>query len=162
MNKAIRVLCLITVLCLSGHAASATDTDLPLSPGAQLFPSALLPSDFVVYVRGNTVTIHDSEGFEKRILPSVAHYSGNDGGYVAIYTRQAEDAVYPVGGGIYVAGQIRVKGRYVGRIFYPEGYNEGDDITHDPGILDLCHTYFPDLGNDIWLGGDTGGWFGIQ
>ena len=101
-------------------------------------------------------------GYGERILPTINHYAGKDGGYVAIYTRDSKEAVYSVGNGIYVAGQIRVKGRYIGRIFYPDGYAIGDDITRDPRILRLCHQYFPEFESDIWIGGDTGGWFGIQ
>ncbi len=122
----------------------------------------MLPEDFRVYVHGGVVINHRAYGFEERVLPTVNHYMGADGGYVAIYTLRSDQAIYGVGGGIYVAGQIRVPGKYVGRIFIPAGYLPGDDITQDPEILAICEEYFPELKGDMWIGGDTGGWFGIQ
>ena len=58
-------------------------------------------------------------------------------------------------------GQVRIPGHYEGRVFVPEGYELGDNITRDEKILEICKQYFPDL-EDFWVGGDTGGWFGIQ
>ena len=90
----------------------------------------------------------------------VTHYLGNlydPGHYVGVYTRDREQAVYGVGDGIYVAGLVRVQGRYIGSIFYPTGYGPGDDITHDAAILKLCDEYFPKLKGKDWIGGDTGG-----
>lgn len=122
-----------------------------------------LPSDFKVYV--NTFTKeeinHPEEGYIEKILPTHNHYQENDGGYVAIYTREKEQGIYSVGDEIYVAGQIRVKGQYINRVFYPEGYIEGDNITQDSEILEICNKYFPALKNKMWIGGDTGGWFGL-
>ena len=106
--------------------------------------SYLLPEDFVVY---------------GRILPTYNDYMGADGGYVAIYTHNASQGVYSVGGGIYVVGQIRVQGHYDGRIFIPKGYKRGDNITQDPEILAIGAKYRDMKG--CWIGGDTGGWFGI-
>lgn len=128
--------------------------------GAQ---SQILPEDFKVYVFGNTVVNVPYWGFEERTLPTYNHYKGEDGGYVAIYTREKEGSIYSVGNGIYVLGQVRVKGEYFGRIFVPEGYRLGDDITQDPNILPICREclHLPE-GKEFWIGGDTGGWFGIQ
>ena len=89
--------------------------------------------------------------------PVFRSYVGADGGYVAVYTHDREHAVYSVGDDIFVAGLIRVQGHYEGRIFYPTGYGEGDDITHDAAILALCDKYFPKLKGKDWVGGDTGG-----
>ena len=93
--------------------------------------------------------------------PVFRPYTGDDGGYVAVYTHDREHAVYSVGDDIYVAGLVRVRGRYIERIFYPSGYSPGDDITHDPAILKLCDRYFPSLKGNDWIGGDTGG-FGLR
>jgi hypothetical protein len=93
--------------------------------------------------------------------PVFKYYRGSDGGYVAVYTHDQEHSAYSVGGDIYVAGLIRVQGSYIGRIFYPTGYGEGDDITHDSAILKLCDRYFPRLKGNDWIGGDTGG-FGLE
>lgn len=122
---------------------------------------ALLPEEFQVYVRGNKVINHPACGFKARTLPTVNHYKGEQGGYVALYSRQKEGSIYSVGGGINVMGQVRIPGHYEGRIFVPEGYELGDNITIDEKILEICKQYFPDLG-DFWVGGDTGGWYGIQ
>ncbi|MDA0210555.1 MULTISPECIES: hypothetical protein [Desertifilum] len=117
-----------------------------------------LPEDFRVYTNGGIVTNNAGgmQGFEGRILPTVNQYRGEDGGYVAFYSRDPTKAVYSVGGGIYVVGQIRLKGRYKGRIFHPEGY-ENQDISAAQEFKELC---FKTFGVQGWAGGDTGGWFG--
>ncbi|MBX3719494.1 MAG: hypothetical protein KF898_07590 [Parachlamydiales bacterium] len=122
----------------------------------------LLPEDFKVYTNGRSVINHPFPGFQERTLPTFNDYLGEDGGYVAIYSREQEGSIYGVGGGIYVMGQIRVKGHYEGRIFIPEGYRSGDDITGDRRILQQCEQHLPELKGKMWIGGDTGGWFGIQ
>ncbi len=97
------------------------------------------------------------------ILPTYNDYFGNDGGYIAVYTRETENVAYSVGGGINVVAQVRVKGHYSGRIFIPEGYYPGDNITRDPQLLAICRKYLPEWEDkDIWVGGDTGGWFGLR
>jgi len=93
-----------------------------------------------------------------RDLPTIYHYSGPGGGYVAIYTRDVTKAVYGVGGGIYVMGRVRCKGEYIGGIFIPDGYESGDDITQDPEILAVCERRFPDMKGKMWLGGETPAW----
>lgn len=118
-----------------------------------------LPEDFRVYTsdRGIVCTnASETQEFEARILPTVNQYTGEDGGYVAFYSRDPAKAVYSVGGGIYVVGQMRLKGRYIGRIFHPEGY-ENQDISAAPAFKELCRNTFAVEG---WAGGDTGGWFG--
>ena len=123
----------------------------------------LLPEDFVVYTDGQTViNWQPSQDYEARHLPTFNYYEGADGGYVAIYTRNSEAGVYRAGKSAYVMGQIRVQGHYVKRIFIPEGYKAGDNITQDPELLEICEQYFPNMAGQMWIGGDTGGWFGIQ
>lgn len=127
----------------------------------------MLPEDFKVYVQGGTVINWQPGGFKEINLPTVNHYREQDGGYVALYTRDPELGLYSVGneGGspIYVMGQIRVQGFYDGRIFIPTDgdrqYVRGDNITRDQKILATCKEYFP-TDSDYWIGGDTGGWFG--
>lgn len=120
----------------------------------------LLPEDYSVFVSGDVVVNHPADGFEERTLPTVNHYLGADGGYMALYTASEEGSVYGVGDGIYVVGQIRVQGSYVERIFHPEGYGDGSDLTQDQELIDIAEQYFPAFRGEIWLGGDTGGWFG--
>lgn len=120
--------------------------------------SELLPEDFKVYVGENSVINHPEDGYTEKTLPTFNHYKGKDGGYVAFYTREKEGSVYGVGDGIHVFGQIRMRGKYSGRIFYPTGYSEGSNITKDNQILDLCFQYMPEWKEkSVWLGGDTGG-----
>jgi predicted DNA-binding WGR domain protein len=144
-----------------GYVRSTAESSLHPAVGSS--PSGSipywLPEDFRVYTNGGGVVgTHPGEGqgFESRILPTVNQYTGNDGGYVAFYSRDAAKAVYSVGGGIYVIGQIRLKGRYIGRIFHPQGY-ENQDISAAPEFKELCRNTFAVEG---WAGGDTGGWFG--
>lgn len=116
-----------------------------------------LPEDFCVYADGTGSVGTAGWGAEARILPTVNQYRGADGGYVAFYSRDPAKAVYSVGGGIYVIGQIRLQGRYIGRIFHPAGY-EHQDISAATEFKELCRKTF---GIEGWAGGDTGGWFGI-
>ncbi len=137
-------------------------TTLGCTGNPRISTSNLLPRDFKVYVKENIAINYPLPGLERRILPTINHYTKADGGYVAVYTKQKEGSVYGVGNGIYVIGQIRVQGKYIDRIFYPKGYKKGDNITKDDNILSLCHEYFPQFKHKVWIGGDTGGWYGNQ
>jgi hypothetical protein len=122
-----------------------------------------LPEDFEIYTDGTTViNWQPSTSYQKRHLPTFNFYEGEEGGYVAIYTHNQDVGVYGVGEEIYVMGQIRVEGHYEGRLFVPKGYKLGDDFSQDPELLQICESYFPSMAGEMWVGGDTGGWFGIQ
>lgn len=119
----------------------------------------LLPTDFRVYVFADGGASRWPSGeAEECVLPTVNRFEGEPGGYVAVYSRDARGAVYSVGGGIYVVGQIRLRGTYDGRIFQPEGF-EGRDISAAPELKALCNEVFGGGAWDCWAGGDTGGWF---
>jgi len=140
---------------------------LPISTDSEesLVEHPFLNENFSVYVKDSVVTnnpMSQTMGFNATTLPTKNHYTGPNGGYVAIYTRNAENGIYTVGNGIYVIGQLRVEGKYEGRIFVPEGYQLGDDITQDQEILTICDKYFPHMSGKMWIGGDTGGWYGIS
>lgn len=118
----------------------------------------LLPKKFKVYVKDKIVISHPEVGFETRILPTINRYKGKDGGYVAFYSSSNPGINgYAVGDGIYVIGQIRLQGKYNGRIFEPREY-EGKDISGVKRFKDLCGEYFS-LEGYIGAGGHTGGWF---
>jgi hypothetical protein len=119
-----------------------------------------LPEDFKVYVGNGSVVNWNADGYEEKVLPTVNKYEGSDGGYIACYSRNQEGSIYSVGDGIYVMGQIRVQGKYIGRIFHPIGY-ENKDISAAQEFKDLCNQTFPSAQGGGWAGGDTGGWFGI-
>lgn len=121
----------------------------------------LLPQDFKVYVGEGRVINHPIPGYKELILPTINHYQGQDGGYIAIYSRDPSQSIYGIGEGIYVIGQIRLKGKYKGRIFYPAGY-EKQDISAAEEFKQLADEIFGSCQGDYWAGGDTGGWFGIQ
>lgn len=132
----------------------------PSLPNREAIPY-WLPEDFRVYTNDRGIVSNNAGGMQEsegRVLPTVNQYRGEDGGYVAFYSRDPAKAVYSVGGGIYVVGQIRLKGRYKGRIFHPEGY-EDQDISAAVEFKELC---FKTFGVQGWAGGDTGGWFGRQ
>jgi hypothetical protein len=78
---------------------------------------------------------------------------------VAVYSRQKAGSIYPVGGGIYVMGLIRVKGSWQGRIAVPQG-TAGKDISAMRQFKRLANRHFPACRNAGWVGGDTGGFFG--
>ncbi len=119
-----------------------------------------LPEDFRVYIDPNTHAVGNNplEGYEERTLPTVNRYTGEDGGYLAIYSHDASKAVYSVADDIYVVGQVRLKGHYAGRIFHPEGY-ENMDIGSLDEFKQLAREVFDIEG---WAGGDTGAWFGLE
>lgn len=117
----------------------------------------LLPRKFKVYVKENSVISHPQPGFKKTTLPTINLYKGNDGGYVAFYSSNLKIGIYSVGDGIYVIGQIRLQGKYNGRIFMPKGC-EGKDLNTVQWIKDLGKQHFKSE-DDIGAGGDTGGWF---
>ena len=120
----------------------------------------LLPENFQVYVRGESVINWPAPGYEERVLPTVNLYMGKDGGYIAVYCRDEGRGIYSVGDGIYVIGQIRLQGKYIRRIFMPRGY-EGRNLSAVQEVKDLCNQAFPSAKGGSWAGGDTGGWFGI-
>jgi len=135
---------------------------LSVSMNAQDIPYTL-PENFAVYTDGETLlNWQPSPQYEEINLPTFNFYQGDNGGYLAIYTRDEEPSVYSVGDGIYVMGQIRLEGHYEGRIFIPKGFNVGDDITQEKELLEICELYFPHMKGRMWVGADTGGWFGIQ
>ena len=78
---------------------------LPLN---EIMTQYLLPENFKVYVKGESVINHPAPGYKERVLPTVNKYMGNDGGYIACYSRNQEGSIYSVGDGIYVMGQIRL------------------------------------------------------
>lgn len=112
----------------------------------------------------NPLPIHlsadDNDAAAIAYLPSYSAYDGPDGGYVAVYTHNPAVAVYGVADDIFVAGLIRVRGHYHGRIFVPDGYAEDGDITQDVELQRLRERFFPAV-SDGWFGGDTGGFFGL-
>src|SRR5438105_9848933 len=130
-----------------------------------------LPENFKVYVNDDGIILnHPYPGFREVTLPTYNDYHGKDGGYIALYTRDPKLGIYSVGdeGGstIYVMGQVRVKGYYNGRIFIPTGgdrpYTLADNISNDETLHKICDKYFTDVESHYWVGGDTGGWFGIS
>lgn len=125
--------------------------------------SRLLEACFPIYLlRGGGVINNPVPGAVAACLPTVNHFTGVPGCYVACYANDNPYAVYSVGGAIGVVGQIRVPGRYEGRIARPEGY-ETADISAEPSFKQLCAEAFPEAcgKGQCWAGGDTGGWFGI-
>lgn len=122
--------------------------------------SYLLPEDFTVFVQGDQVVNHPAPGHTARRLPTVNVFKGSPGCYLACYTRNKASSIYSVGGGIYVAGQVRVSGKYQDRVCRPKGF-ETADVSAAQKFKDLCAKHIAGC-KGCWAGGDTGGWFGIQ
>ncbi|QFS51375.1 hypothetical protein [Nostoc sphaeroides] len=154
-----------TVLCfllLKSTVAEAQTTSTATPVLVSQVTDYLLPEDFRVYVSPSGAIVNwPAPGYIEKILPTVNKYVLRDGGYIACYSRNQQGSIYSVGGGIYVMGQIRLQGRYSGRIFQPKGY-EGKDISGAQEFKTLCNQTFPAALSSAWAGGDTGGWFGIQ
>lgn len=123
---------------------------------------AILPAAFPVYAGRGAVVNRPFPGLEPTTLPTVNQFLDYPGCYVACYSRNQENSIYSVGGGIYVMGQVRVPGSYEGRICLPRDY-ETADISAEPKFKALCAENLADAcsGSSCWAGGDTGGWFGI-
>ncbi|MCX7117779.1 MAG: hypothetical protein NTW94_07785 [Legionellales bacterium] len=135
----------------------AVMADLVSSPNQML-----LPEFYTVYTNGTAVINQPAAGFEERTLPTTNLYKGMPGCYIACYSHQKENAVYSVDEGVYVVGQVRVAGKYSGRVCEPTNF-AGKDITNDPTFKALCtEKVAACAGNLCWAGGDTGGWFGLQ
>jgi hypothetical protein len=122
-----------------------------------------LPPNFTVYAtESGTVVNVPAPGTHPVTLPTRNLYSGRGGGYVACYSRNAAHSAYSVGGGIYVVGQMRLRGHYDGRIFQPHGY-AGKDISAESHFKQLCGEALAACRRGAcWAGGDTGGWFGVK
>lgn len=122
----------------------------------------LLPDQFKVYVSGQVVINHPQQGFVEKALPTNNDYKEFPGCYIACYSHQETNSIYPVGNDIYVIGQIRVPGKYNDRICVPENF-EGQDISTADYFKNLCAEKVSVCKeSQCWGGGDTGGWFGIQ
>jgi hypothetical protein len=132
--------------------------------GAKAKPR-LLPEKFTVWVSpkkggGESVINYKIPGSQERVLRVFNDYLGDDGGYVAIYTRKKNLSVYQCGKeDIYVVALLRVKGKYMGSTCVPTGYKRGERICSDPELVSIALKYLGGglTANDIWLGGDTGG-----
>ena len=119
---------------------------------------------------GGNVTINfglTKEQFEEVLKRVLKGETGNipippSRGAIACYSHSEAGSSYSVGNNIYVVGIVSgLVGRYIGRIFQPEGY-EGQDISAAQTFKDLCNARFPSCKNGCWAGGDTGGFFGYK
>lgn len=88
--------------------------------------------------------------------PAISRYHGRDAGYIAVYTHDQANTLYSIGSDMYVAGFIRLRGHYEGRIFQPMGY-AGADISANRDFKKLTDSLFPGHRGSTWAGGDTGG-----
>jgi len=123
---------------------------------------SFLPDNYPVYASEGRVVNNPVSGWTKRNLPTVSSFREYPGCYIACYSKKKEGAAYGVGGGIYTMGQLRVPGKYYGRVCHPTGYYDLD-ISASDIFKDKCNTTFPQICDQgCWAGGDTGGWFGIQ
>lgn len=122
--------------------------------------SILLPEDFRVYTGPWGVINHNVSGATERTLPTANKFKEYPGCYIACYSRNQNGSVYSVGGGIYVKGQVRVKGKYLKRVCHPDGFKYRD-ISAMQRFKNICNRNITAC-DDCWAGGDTGGWFGIQ
>ena len=122
----------------------------------------LLPSPFPVYINKSVIINHPAPGFLQKQLPTNNDYKGKPGCYVICYSHQSSNAIYQVSDTIYVMGQIRVAGEYMGRVCVPSQFS-GKDISAEQSFKDLCSQKIQSCSNNnCWVGGDSGGWFGIQ
>jgi hypothetical protein len=125
---------------------------------------SLLPEKFSVYYKNGVVLNQPAPGFKKRILPTINRsYIPIDGCYLACYSKSARGSSYSISSDIFVMGQFRSKGVYEGRICRPQGIAQEVNVAEESRFKKLCTQYLPACAGDIcWVGGDTGGWYGLK
>ena len=133
-------------------------SDLSLSDNSKMETKS-----FTVYSINGLVINNYVEGSTPLSLPSAfAPYSGFEGCYLACYSTDETDSVYPISPEIFVKGQVRVEGDYQGNICRPKAHPT-EDISSLQIYKDYCAEYIPSCSTgNCWGGGDTGGWFGLQ
>ena len=121
-----------------------------------------LPKDFTVYSINGAIINHYVEGSTPLTLPTTfAPYKGLQGCYLACYSNDDTDAVYPVAENIFVKGQYRIEGTYEENICRPLGF-ETANLADLEQFKSYCTENVPSCsGGGCWSGGDTGGWFGL-
>jgi hypothetical protein len=123
-------------------------------------PDHALTRGFVVYSDDQIVVNHPAAGLTPRRVPVWNRYGGTGGGYVACYTHDLTHGAYRVAPDIAVAGLVRLKGIYQGRIFQPDDYRD-QDISALARFKAICGRALKACrGNRCWAGGDTGGFVG--
>lgn len=116
-----------------------------------------LPDNYNVYSDGKSMIVNQPyPGLKKRILKNDNSFKGIPGCYIACYSRDKANSVYPVGGDIYVMGQIRVPGNYINRICQPQGY-VNKDISAEQYFKTMCFKSHKNCKTEssCWAGGDT-------
>ena len=89
-------------------------------------------------------------------LPTINTYKPLDGCYVACYSHLKEGSSYPVSDGIYVMGQVRVRGEYLNQMKCEPADDKGQDISQVDSIKQLCSDTFSTCpAGACWGGGDT-------
>ena len=140
-------------------------TNVPENEAQQFYDAAhkkVLQNPFFIWLLPDGSIVNTGKfGGKKLSLPTANTFTEVPGCYAACYSRSSKGSVYPVGGDIYVMGQIRVSGKYSKRICLPKGY-ENADISSKKHFKDLCRKIPSCSDGKCWAGGDTGGWFGIQ
>ena len=125
-------------------------------------PSGFLPAHLHVYTNSEGLAVnHPVPGFARVALRTINLYTKDDGCYVLVYSHDPRGSAYPTARHAYVLGQIRVRGRYEGRICVPDG-DDNVDLATDAKLRQLTNHLFPDHPGGTWPGGDTGGWFGVD
>lgn len=126
------------------------------------FATDPLPPCFKVYANDQgSAVLQPTPGFDERTMPVVNIFTRAPGCYVACYSNNPDKSVYALTRSIYMVGQIRVRGSYVGKMCVPENF-ETADIRGEKAFKELCSKSFSCAGNSCWAGPDTGAWFGLQ
>lgn len=156
----ITALLLVTLTLLT--ACSTLHTSHPKKASAQNATRnpnrVVLPAKYPVYTAGTTATKYAAKGFSKRMLPVSNFYLGHPGCYIACYSHDKKNSVYPVSRSIYVNGLVRVPGYYNQQmICQPVGY-KNKNISSKKYFKHLCGEQIMSCHkNRCWAGGDTGG-----
>lgn len=172
------------LLCFSLIIASLIlqPAEAKTPPTQAVYDANMLPTNYEVYSNGTSVINRPASGYWPVLLPTYNQYTGNNPGcYIACYSRNSmgfPSTGYSIGSGMYVKGQVRVSGLYVGRKCVPDNPTVqrtppvNEDLSKDPYYINLCNTLVPTCSNGMgtcgggstscWPGADTGGWYGIQ
>lgn len=154
------------------NVAAMTSTKVSSPQAAQQSPyyGKRLPSSLTFdsdEIQGLGEELPPSENNPPRTLPIInSNYEGDDGCYVACYSRDSENASYKLSNeDIYVMGLFRLQGSYEGRICRPSADGHAD-ISAIESYKKACGALLREACNEetmnCWVGGDTGGFFGYN
>lgn len=143
----------LVALLVSSLFAAAVQAETP--------NQTILPDDMKVYYNSEMgLSTKSFQGGKEKNIPTSNEFKDVPGCYVACLSNDAKNGAYPMGEKAYVAGQIRVKGRYADGYCIPAGFEDKDARTSKE-FKDKCQEAFPERCSNgtCFVGTNTSAWF---